>query len=163
MEDKASLLLVMGAMVIFSMLLMNINSFLLQNDTSQVDSQMNYTAAAISQGIIGIAKSKAFDQATVGGKYPQPQNVPMAFSSTLGPENGETPQNFDDFDDYNNYNTKDTTSLGIFNVSVTVTYVSDTDYSQVSAVQTTHKRMTVKVYNSSMTDTVALTYIKSYY
>lgn len=161
MQDKASLLLVMGAMVIFSLLLMNINGFLLQNDTSQVSSQMNHTASAISQSIIEIAKSKAFDQATVGGKYPN--NVPSVFSLTLGPESGETQKNYDDFDDYNGYNTKDTTSLGIFNISVTVAYVSDTDFSQVSPVQTTHKRMTVKVYNKTMADTVALTYVKSYY
>ncbi|HKI46642.1 MAG TPA: hypothetical protein VKA08_15040 [Balneolales bacterium] len=161
MEDKASLLLVMGAMVIFSMLLMNINKFLLQNDTTQVGEQMNHTAAALSQGLIGIAKSKAFDQATVGGKYPQ--NVPTVFSATLGPENGETPKNYDDFDDYNGYATTDTTSLGVFHLSVTVTYVSDTDFSQVSAIPTTHKRMTVDVYNPTMKDTLALTYIKSYY
>jgi len=162
MEGKASLLIVMGAMVIFSMLLMNINGFLLQNNTSQIDSQMSYTAAGLSQEVIDLAKTKAFDESTVGGKYPH--NIPTAFSTTLGPESGETYADYDDFDDYNDGITRTvTTDLGDFNINVKVTYVNDTDFNQISLAPTTHKRMIVYVSNPTMADTVAMTYIKSYY
>lgn len=150
-----------GAIVLFTLLLMNINNFLLDSNTLEVRTKLSSTAAALSQGIIDEAKTKAFDQSTVGGT--RPANIPSDFSDTLGLESGETYSNCDDFDDYNGYSTVDTTDIGDFNINVTVQYVTGTDLNQVSSTQTTHKRMIVRVTNPIMQDTVALSYIKSYY
>lgn len=161
MIGKSDLLMLLGAIVIFSLLLMNANNFLFDSSKLEVQSKMSSTAAALAQGIIDQARTKAFDQVTVGGQVPS--SIPDGFSATLGPESGETFGTYDDFDDYNGYKTKDTTNVGIFNISVQVNYVTDSNLSQISSNQTTHKRMVVSVTNPVMQDTVKLSYIKSYY
>jgi len=161
MGDKSELITLMGAMVIFSLLLENVNSFLGMNTKVQVQTELNYTAVALAQNIIDSARKKAFDEAVTDNK--KISVIPDDFSLSLGPDMGETPKNYDDFDDYNNYSRIDTTAHEIYTTSVKVEYVTDSNYNQKSLVQTTHKKMIVHVISPSMKDTVVMSYVNSYH
>jgi len=161
MVGKSDLLLVLGAMMIFSLLTVNVNSFLMKNSIIQVNSELNFTAVSLAQNIIDIARTKAFDETTTNGG--QPTLIPSGFSATLGPESGETYSSYNDFDDYNNYTTQDTTDNGIYTAQVSVNYVTGLNYTQVSNTPTSYKRMVVKISNPSLKDTVRISFIKSYY
>ncbi|HKJ47022.1 MAG TPA: hypothetical protein VJ991_14410 [Balneolales bacterium] len=161
MFDKSELITLMGAIVIFSILLINVNSFMGTSGRLQVQSELDYTAIALAQNIIDSARLKAFDESETGGK--SPQDIPIDFSIPLAPETGENSKTFNDFDDYNNYSRIDTTEHEIYTSSVKVDYVNDTSLDQHSATQTTHKRMTVSVFSNSMQDTVKFTFIKTFY
>jgi hypothetical protein len=161
MFDKSELITLMGAMVIFSVLLINVNSFLGLNSRLQVQSELNYTAIALAQNIIDNAQLLSFDEASTDGN--SPVNIPTDFSVSLGPESGETYKNFNDFDDFNNYTRKDTTEHEIYTAKVKVDYVTDGALYQSSPTQTTHKRMTVGISSTSMQDTVKFTFVKSFY
>lgn len=161
MLDKSEFILLAGSMVLFSMLLLNVNSFLVQNNVVNVRSELNYTAISLAQNIIDEAENKAFDETTVGTA--KPSSIPSGFSSILGPDGGETIQNFNDFDDYNGYNVTKALKIGTFSVSVTVNYVDSTNYQQPVSYQTRHKLMKVVVTNAVMKNPVYLTFVKSYY
>ena len=161
MVGKSDLILLMGAMVIFSLITISANGFFLRNNIIQVNSELNFTAVSLAQNVINKARDKAFDQTTINGN--KPSNVPSGFSSVLGPENGETYANFNDFDDFNNYSSIDTTANGVYTLKVTVHYVSSSNFKQNVTGPTSYKRMIVQVYNPSMKDTVRISYIKSFY
>jgi hypothetical protein len=161
MVGKSDLLLVLGAMMVFSLLTVNVNSFLLKNNIIQVNSELNFNAVSLAQNIIDVARTKSFDETTTNGN--QPAVIPSGFSTTLGPESGETYQNFNDFDDYNNYTKKDTTESGVYTALISVNYVTGTNYTQISSIPTIYKRMIVKITSKNLKDTVRVSFIKSYY
>lgn len=61
MSDKAQIILVMGSLILFSLLTMNVNGFLFRNDVIKVGTEVQYTAIALGQGIIDEARWKSFD------------------------------------------------------------------------------------------------------
>lgn len=60
MVDKTQIILIMGAMLIFSYLVMNINSILFRNSYIQVESEIQYNAIAAGQDVIDAARWKTF-------------------------------------------------------------------------------------------------------
>ena len=151
----------MGAMVIFSLILLNVNRFLLNNQTTQVESELEYTGIAEGQNIIDAARILPFDKATAGGNTPT--TVPDDFTS-CGPGYGESkPSDFNDFDDYDGYTVTDTTEHGLYNISVQVCYVQSSNYNSCTSLKTTHKRMLVTVASPYLDNPIKLSFIKSYY
>ena len=69
MSDKSQIILVIGALVIFSLLTMNVNGFLFRNDVIKVDTEVQYTAIALGQGVIDEARWKTFDSIDVYNGY----------------------------------------------------------------------------------------------
>lgn len=159
MVDTSDFLLLVGALFIFSLLQLNLNSVLLNNNKVMVKTELDYTAVALAQNITDETREKAFDENAVGPYIPL--KVPDGFS-VIGPDAGEVYPNFDDFDDYDNYTRTDTTAHGIYKTTCKVDYMVDGNLSQVAAVKTPYKRLLVRVV-SETADTVAVTYIKSYY
>lgn len=58
--QRADLILVLGAMMIFSVLLLNVNRFTVHNDKVNTDIEIQYTALSLAQNVIDEARWKSF-------------------------------------------------------------------------------------------------------
>lgn len=58
--DKSQIILVMGALVIFSLLSMSVNNSLFSNDQVKVATEVQYTAIAVGQEVIDQARWESF-------------------------------------------------------------------------------------------------------
>ncbi len=64
MSGRSDLFMVLGAVVLFSILLLNINGFLFNNQKSKTTSEIEYNGIALAQDIIDQARWKSFDEMT---------------------------------------------------------------------------------------------------
>lgn len=64
MSGRSDLFMVLGAVVLFSILLVNINGFLFNNQKSKTTSEIEYNGIALAQDIIDQARWKSFDELT---------------------------------------------------------------------------------------------------
>jgi hypothetical protein len=144
--QTGQMLQTMGALVLLSLLILNANRAVLGNTRTVYTGQYASTAISIAQSYILEATVKEYDQKTIG--LPLAKNVTQ-FSTTLGPETGETSiGKFNDVDDYDGYTSMITTPtdpLTAYQVSFTVEYVDENDYAVVCSNPTFYKRITVSV------------------
>ena len=96
--------------------------------------------------------------------------IPEDFTpaDSLGLDSGEVatdPKTFNDFDDYNGYTAVDSTmKSAIFKLYCKVNYVQETNLDDtLNTTKTFHKKITVKVWSKSMSDTMVLSSIYSYW
>ncbi len=61
MNDRSDIILLLGAMVVFSYLLLNVNGFLLHNNRVQVQTEIQYTGISLAEDIIDNARWLSFD------------------------------------------------------------------------------------------------------
>ena len=85
-------------------------------------------------------------------------------SLNLGPETGESFDLFDDFDDFNQY-TKIDSSMpsAIFKIECDVDYVNLSNFDGISSKRTWHKKITVIITSSLMSDTLIFSSVYSYW
>jgi len=162
MIDTSELLMVLGAIVIFSVAVLNINRGVARNGTLLMESELEYTAVSLGQKIIDEARTKAFDEATV--TY-SPSNVPAAFTRSNrfgGANDGESFAQFDDFDDYHGLSLQDTTAHGIYTISASVAYVTENNPDTPAGGKTSFKRLDVSVSSDFLSNTITLSYLKPY-
>jgi hypothetical protein len=149
------MLMAFFATMLLSMYVLNINKNSVSLDVSINEYQFREIAANIAQSLIDDAQNKKFDENT------------LTYSTTLGPETGETasdPNTFDDFDDYNRYTnsttpqniqlyteTGKTIAKAIFRDSCIVKYVAANNLNTPLTGTTTsnYKRMEVRVWSDS--------------
>ncbi len=176
MTDYSDIMYAMGAMVIFSILIINTNSSIFRNEVLLIENELEHTAIALAQGIVEEARSKRFDQETLGdeealnipipllSRHFDPEMVPGSFTapSNLGPEIGEVYPDFNDFDDYNGLELQLTTDHGEYAITAEVYYVYWNNPDVPASVQTEHKRMNVFVTSNYFNHTVTISYIKSF-
>ncbi len=158
----SQILLVIGGLVLFSLLAINVNNSMLNSDVQTDNSEYISTAASLGQSIINKIYTKSFDQGTVGN--PVFKKSLLTSVSSLGPETGETPLTYNDVDDYNNFAQSDTTPrAGVFNVLVHINYVDDNDPNVVLTSSTSRtKRIQVAVSSKFMKDTLYMYSYKCY-
>lgn len=162
MVDTSDLLLVIGAMVLLSIAIINVNKTNALNDIFLMESELEYTGIVLGQNIIDEARSKSFDENCVSGT---PNNVPAGFtrSSKFGGVNdGENYANFDDFDDYHGMSRTENTKHGVYQLTANVIYVSETNPNSTSNNKTLHKRLTVVVSSDFLPNQIQLSYVKTY-
>ncbi len=162
MIDTSDLLLVLGAMVILSITIININRASALNDILLMESELEYTAIALGQNFIDAARAKSFDENTVSST---PNNVPAGFTRASkfgGGNDGETFANYDDFDDFHGVSISETTEHGVYQISATVNYVSESNPGIISNNKTLHKRMNVSVSSDFLPNTIELSYVKTF-
>jgi len=137
-----------GAMVIFSFILMNANRLILRNTVYQVNAELEQEVVALSQDIIEESKTKEFDANTTDPL--PPADIPGGFTNAggLGPSSSESGDRaaFNDFDDYNGWSEVITTEHGDFNISCEVFYVDEPGFGKVT-YKTTYKKIVVTVNN----------------
>ncbi|MEL7833228.1 hypothetical protein [Fodinibius sp. Rm-B-1B1-1] len=167
-----------GAMVIFSLILLSATSMIQRNTYMQVEGELEEEVIALAQDVIEEARTQEFDEVSVEATAP-PADIPgnFATSSDLGPEanDDENSDNdikrheFDDFDDYNGWEDTITTEQGEFNIRAEVFYVDETDFDS-TGTQTTFKKLRVHITskflnrnNSGNPTNYKLEFIRNYY
>jgi hypothetical protein len=178
MVGYSEVLQTMGAMVIFSLILLSATKMIQRNTYMQVEGELEEEVIAIAQDIIEESRTQEYDEISVGAAAP-PSDIPGDFSapSNLGPEanddeNGDgiiQRHEFDDFDDYNGWEDTLTTEQGDFRIRSEVYYVDKTNFDSTTT-QTTFKKLRVYITskfldrNRSGSPTLySLEFIRNYY
>ncbi len=145
MANTGQMLLVLGALLLFSLMLPSLNETLLYNDRTLVTSEVEIMAMSLAQMYLAEAGTKAFDEVclTTSPKLPS-QLTPTA---SLGRESSETYPNFDDMDDYLNLSLTDSVTMPSvkFTIAGAVCYMDPNNPSTTSASPTFIKRVRVTV------------------
>ena len=158
------MLLALGAMMLLTILLLNVNRNSLAVEDVMYDSNFGITATSIASSIIEDASKKRFDKVTA--EYDPTDSTytavydPTYFTpaGSLGIDSGEVitdPKTFNDFDD--------TMPSAVFSVLCKVNYVNETALDDSVNTQTFHKKITVRVWSKSMSDTIVISSIYSYW
>ncbi len=162
----SNIIMAVGALLIFGTFLSSSNKLMTNN--TQVAEQNEYyiTAVSLAQSVIDEAKTKAYDQKTIGKQLSVVDSLTGPVS--LGPNTGEfislpdtlnsaspytasargylSTYRYNDVDDYNNYsrlvNTQRTEG---YQINVTVKYVSETNPDLEVGTRSWCKKMTVAV------------------
>jgi len=145
MFNTGQMLLVLGAIVLFSTLLPSLNETILYSDKNQYAARSEVAATALAQNILTEAATRRYDENCVTGDPQNPlQLTPVA---GLGPDLGEIYPYFDDVDDYDGLFLVDSTSLPSvrLEISTQVDYVSTINPSQVVGGQTWLKRLRIYI------------------
>lgn len=154
---------VMGAMIIFALVLTTANRFMLNNDTVRVSSEVEVRAVSIAQDLIEFSKTVPFDQATAGNTVPD--DVPDDFvnGNPISTTTATNRQTIDSFEELNEYSETLNTDLGEFEVTSIIEYMDPADLtSNAPTSATIYKRISVTVSNESMMNDVNLSYIRVY-
>lgn len=159
---EREMILVLGAMFFFSMTSLSVNRFCLQNDEIMMQSEFDYYAISLAQGIIEEAKTRYFDVA-VEGATPPLSSLPGLFTYPCGPRWNESYPNYSDVDDYNGLDLNINTSRANYRVRVVVGYVNETNLNTLVGYKTFYKKMTVTVTSNYISAPIALSHVFSYY
>jgi len=161
------MLLALGAMILLTILLLNVNRNTLNVEDVMYDSNFGITATSIASSVIEDASKKRFDNTFYVDSNRVYNPADFTPAANLGADSGEditNPKTFNDFDDYDNYSTVDSTMpSAVFNVLCKVNYVNDSALDDSSNTQTFHKKITVKVWSKSMRDTMVMSSVYSYW
>lgn len=152
--------LAVGAIILLSSMVLRFNRTVLTSDEVMYNSKFNVLASSLCVSVIEEARGKAFDQNTDSAAV---SNVNQ-LSATLGPDFGETYEDYNDFDDYNGYvKTDSTMPSAIFYITAKVTYVKNEHPIKPTANRTWHKMITVTILSSAMKDPVKMSSTYSYW
>ena len=159
------MILAIAAMMFLAMVIITVNANILTTEEVLYDSNFGILATSIGSSIIEEANKKYFDDLTDTVVASKTQD--LASSANLGIESGEDPADYDtwdDFDDFNGYTFVDSSMpSAIFSVECEVVYVDPANPNVASSSQEWSKKLTVKVFSESMTDTIVQSTIFSYW
>jgi len=160
--NTGQMLLTIGAMILLSTLILRVNNNFAGNTATVYDSKFVILATSVGASVIEEAMGKAFDEATADSSITGLTD--LTAPNKLDPETGEVHSTFNDFDDYNGYNKIDSTMpSAVFKISCGVVYVDPGSPDVTSSVKTWTKKISVTVTSVSMTDTVRLSSLFSYW
>jgi hypothetical protein len=152
MVNTGQMLMVLGALLLFSLAMPSINGSLLYNDRTLLATNAELTAISIAEKVLADAGSKAFDEICLTMYVQHPADLTQR--ANFGKDTGENYPNFDDVDDYHNLAAVDTTTLRSvrFNIAGNVEYMDPAHPDQISASRTYVKRLQVTVTSPFMTN-----------
>jgi len=154
-------LTVLGAIILLSVLVLNVNRTILYSSECYYGAEAISTATSVGQQLIDEISSKAFDEKTLSNYITEVSNF-TAFDS-LSNETGEVYPNFDDVDDYHGYSRIDNTPrLGTFTSTVTVCYVNPNSPDAVQNAKTRMKKFTVSVSSDLLVGNLEINGFTSY-
>lgn len=162
--NQSQMLLILGALVMFSFLSLNAHRTVLTASQMRLDSEYVITAAEVAETVLNEVKNKAFDEKTVSGTIADEYEL----SQVLGPESGETLTTYDDVDDYktdgitNIPRTVMTPRVGAYTVTISVVYVYPNAPAYTSSYPTRMKRIRILVSSSKLAVPLRLDYFASY-
>ncbi len=171
MAGYSEVINVIGAMIIFSMILLTANSMMLRNTTMQIEGELEQEVISLGQEIIEEALNKSFDEVVSHDNAVPPSLIPGGFTSPdeLGPDGIETNrEDFNDFDDYNGWSGTFETSHGTFELRAEVFYVDENSFEEINQ-QSTFKKIVVYITSEYLTNNAGeeieyqLEFIRNYY
>ncbi|MGD8749353.1 MAG: hypothetical protein PVI44_12895 [Balneolaceae bacterium] len=164
MAGYSEVIQTMGAMIIFSLILLSANRMIQRNTHMQIEGELEQEVVAVAQDIIEEGRTKEFDENSQGAA--PPANIPGDFtgSSNLGGDFSADPtidddkdhdgtverDEFDDFDDFNGWTEHITTENGEFDIETQVYYVTPDTYDS-TGTRTTFKKMRVYITSKYLT------------
>ena len=155
-------LLTLGALVILSTVVLSMNRTYLNDEKDTLKTEIGITAVSLATSLIQEAGGKAFDEKSDTTSLTVTDS--LTAPSKLGPEAGETRATFDDFDDYNNLDTTISyPNTGQFHIHSTVFYTNPAKPDSNYNTKSWFKKIVVKVSSPSMTDTITMGYVFSYF
>ena len=163
--NTGQMLLTLGALVLLSLLTLQVNSGQLSTQVTMQNSKFGILAISIASSFIEEATEKAFDENSTEDFVTLLSS--LTSRGNFGPDNGEKPldkDTFDDFDDYHGFATTITDlPSAVFSVVCTVIYVDPDVSGFISLKNTWHKQITVTVTSPSMSDEIQMSKVFSYW
>jgi len=175
------------ALLLLSTIILRVNSNFLYTSGSLIDSKLGVLAVSLATSMIEQANSLSFDENTDTSAV----SVKASLSETLGPDSGEfafpadsvinwdslsndvinlfgsKKVNFDDFDDFDGFTVNtlgdSTFNSAEYNISCSVDYITEGNPNQITNQQSWHKKISVTVSSPSLTDTIRMSSIYSYW
>lgn len=155
-------LLVLGALVIFSVSALYLNDAKFDNDMKLMETEFRITAVGIAQSFIEEAQVMEYDEVLINGVY---NVLPDDFTAAalLGSEDAEFYPNFDDVDDFNSFTQNITTPRADYSVTVQVSYADTLNLNPGFANPSFFKIMTVTVKSIFFQDSIFCDYLFSFH
>ena len=164
--NTGQMLTVLFALGLLSTVTLGVNSMLVNKTETMLEAEASLTAISLAQTMIDEVQTKAYDMYTAnGGKVYDSTGFTAA--SSLGASSSElaaVPQPerpdtaspyksikyFNDVDDYQNYRRYAYTTMGVFKITDTVYYVSESNPDVKSTTQTFYKKIIITVTHPNM-------------
>ncbi len=173
---------------LLGVIILSANSSVLETNQMRSDSEYSSAAISLATSVIEEAMTKLYDEETADPDLGLVTDV-GGFSSTLGPESGESYQaknsgttDLNDFDDFNGLSmtfrsdtdpdtsrTSGTFAIKVpglrtkYSLSARVEYVQEANFDNISSGKTWYKKITVTVTSPSMARPVIVPAIMSYW
>lgn len=179
--NTGQMLLVLLAITMLSTVSLTLNSMLLIKTQGMLDAEATIDAISYGQGVIDevMSAQRSYDDSTISQKiYDSTKLTPIA---KLGPSSTEksnvslpdsltssrqyylSDKYYNDVGDYNGYRRSVLDPImGTYKIFVTVAYVQEKTPDVLAPAQTFAKRVTVKVWQMNMGDTLHLTDVAVY-
>ncbi|MGB5893205.1 MAG: hypothetical protein WBG58_03435 [Ignavibacteriaceae bacterium] len=154
-------LLSIGALLLLSLTVLRVNNSILTTDETLQDSKLGLLAVSVATSLIEEASKKAFDGVTAEDAITDLSALTSPYS--LGPNGLETPETFNDFDDYNGYTKQDTINTIDYTIACQVNYIIADNVDGIIMERTWHKKITVIITSSLMSDTLIFSSVYSYW
>jgi hypothetical protein len=164
--NSSQMLITMGAMFLLGIVILRVNNSFFTTSDVLLSSKFNIVAISLASSMIEEANSKAFDENTISASVSTYASITNF--DALGPDSGEVRMTFDDFDDFNGFSIRDTfvvdsLLLGYFDINCSVDYVNEVNPDLALTTKSWNKNFKVTVTSPSMTDTVTMSTIYSYW
>jgi hypothetical protein len=157
---QRELLLLLGAVVLFGTATVTKNRYVVEQNESMLQRELELYAIALAQSYIEEAKTKAFDKNVVNTSSSLPEGLT---APPLRPDPGEKYPYFDEVHDFNGLALAHSSGRVDFHVSITVEYVEAINPEVAANSATHHKKMAVTVTeNSYLGYPVRLSHVFSY-
>ncbi|MBT8378581.1 MAG: hypothetical protein KJN64_05080 [Ignavibacteria bacterium] len=160
--NTGQMIMSMGAMVLFSTVMLRVNTSNLLNEAIRDEAQYGVLATSIATSIIEQATSKSFDENSDSTSVSNLSELTL--SSNLGPDAGEDYRTFDDFDDFDGFTHRDSTMpSAVFDIVCSVNYVESSNIKSTTTNLTWHKKIDITVSSPFSQDTFRTSSIYSYW
>ncbi len=160
--NTGQMLLTMLAMILLATLILRVNNNFATNSSAIYNSKFVILGTSIASTMLEEISDYAFDEFSVAAAVDT--TTALTVPSKLGPDSGEVYPFFNDIDDFNGFTKTDSTIHStLFKVFCSVNYVYPTTPDIISSTRTWTKKISVIVTSPSMTDTVRLSTLYSYW
>jgi hypothetical protein len=157
-------LLTVGALVLFSIIILNGNRILTENNDVMNYTRFQLESIALATSIIEEASQLPFDEVSWDSTKIEKKVSDFTQNQHLGIDGGESNyQTFDDFDDFHKYAKAETTSQNIYKIACSVDYVSDSKPNVALTNRSYFKKLSVSITSPSVEDTLNVSYVHGYW
>lgn len=152
-------LLAIGAVVMFTVGALRLNTMRLDGQTRMLESEFRTTALSLAQSYVEQAQRLSFDEALADSHSVTNLHARLTAPAAMGPDAGETTiDTFDDLDDLHGHTEAVITPRGAYRVSLTAAYADSVTLAP-SGAPSLLKWVTASVSSRYFRDTVRVSYL----
>ncbi|MBT8392601.1 MAG: hypothetical protein KJO48_12615 [Ignavibacteria bacterium] len=163
--NTGQMMITLGALVLISFVVLRVNGSQLTVQDSMQNSKFGILAISLATSIIENATEKAYDEKSTEDFLTSLSQLTARSSFGIeGGEDADSVHTFDDFDDFHSYSVVDTSMPSAhFQIDCAVNYVDPYSANFITGNTMWHKMLTITITSPSMTDTVRMNKIYSYW